>query len=1721
MSSISGPYDSRRKTPESAPDVERPQLGEKAKPRSEMSRTTTNKDPAADGKDLVAQKERLGPSSKPAESSPTAKPGLVEPGHEGVKDGSRPSQIAEEIGGLVASACRRAGEGIDKATQRQLQVMQEALAVVLKGKPISSGADAQHAARAVIDLARRMGTAGLLDDKARAVLDRARDALLNKIGRDLSLILTPRVQNGRVLGLHAGTASKAPLSAEQAAGFEAAQQLVFELARMKVMPKRMSASSLVLLDLRDMLLRRSLAVAAKTPPGESFEPTFSDADLTGPALANIEDLLRKGASLSNDVAASFRRLAKGIDDTVQGGLGKSFQSVFNQGLPDVGKAAKDVGDQINGLTSAAGKLSVPAPTVPAVPELPSGMLKALDDVNAQLLKLTAMAPHGMNKSADAYLAQYQQGVGALKQQLGQLPPFEFTLPQPMVMDDGQGNRFALPAGSTLHRDVDGSIVIDTSGLAATSQGTNILAGKSTLKLGKDIDNLRFDSLALAGDKTNISGTGVEALINGSTKTAFIRADTAVIDVQSGKAELSGAQIMTEPGRTQLDVASLLYQSGTDKLGIKDLHLGEVVEGGTSTITASGNNVQAAQGKTQFTAAKLSITSVRSDDPNAPRTAEILGEGIDVVSGDTRLKAAQAKLQMMTRADGSSAISLAGRDLGATVGQQALTTAGETRIDLDYGTTGKLRSLTASNQGLIQFSDGAGTALKATDGQLGLKLDENGKLTGANAAAKSLSYASKDGVLAGDGGAMDLVFKDGKIKSATASADVVTYAATSGQASEFKGTGLKVAAQFNDQGVLKSMRGEAKSLQFNGDGVDARVDGKAVLAVDCNASGRITGVAVEGQDVLVKRAGTTLSGKDIKGSAQYGDDGLLKQVKASSGQLTVDGAFGKLNTSGKTEAVFDCDNGKIRGINLTNDKAELLTKDLKIKASGTSVGMSLRDDGKIDSITAANAKLDVQGTFGSLSSTGKLAATIKYGDDGNVSRLAAEATDLTLKGKNDTFGLKGGTLDATLDKGQLTGVDFGAKELTYSDGKNNSNLKVLSGTSHATFENGAVKSLAAEAASVSYKGKAINGHNAEVLVKDAKLNVDTLPDGGHKLTFGSQNGQFKIDGADVQFDAIRKIEVQTNPQGVITKMNADCPGRLSFEQQNKGLKVVGENVVGSFERSDSGGSKVAVSFDKAEVALKSENLKVAIQGGKIQMDERLVSIHVDKAEALLGFEKQWNAQTGLSCKVEQLDFVLGMNAAGKPENIDIQLQNLAVHAREINVIATNEEGKRLRFHAEFSKDGKQIESIFLQIPEGGEVEVYRSDVRAIFGPQASKLTREGNVLRLQSQGFNAKVQWKDLQVSGDIKNLDVALDPTPGRGLIVNNVTGGKIDVAFGPAKTRQKVHVDIDEMKNLMVKMTGDLSGLYKQGRLELIPTGQDSKLNARLTTVYKGFPISLQINNVGALTAVGQIKPNDVFVSLVDPTGKGTIKAKMGPLSFEGGEVKVSAKYNQFSGSSLLSLIDSIASSGSDNSGRRLCVQADGKIRLKVGSKLFAEGILLPPRTGDDSPSQGPKYLTMADASPKPTPWGVVLGVGGEVRVSKTKNLGVGIRGGVLPASTFEVATLGGTQAKLGGVSLPIDRLQIPATAIAGARVEVSGKEPKDLKVSAEAGVFLNIANPISKQLPSDAKYVSEQIPGGVYGNVTAKKGPFSVSVQGFRSKKEGSSKDEFGGLLFFRFDY
>jgi hypothetical protein len=1433
-------------------------------------------------------------------------------------------------------------------------------------------------------------------------------------------------------------------------------------------------------------------------------------------VERFDRLIQQDAQLPAGMLADLDHVLTALKDARPGTLGK----VLDQSLRELPSTRVTV----PGLDPA--RVDAQAPRTGAVPRLDG-------PGDGWLRDLLAASPTDFPDKARAELARYRAVMAGADQVVSRLPDFAFVSPNPLAYDSGDG-RLIIPPGARLVNQ-GGQFTIQAPGLLWQQGGLTVVSQQGAIHLGSDLDGLTAQQVNAQGTDWAAQLSGATLGVSRSRGYGIIKADEATLDLTTGQAHLTKAQLVVgASGDATLIAKHLSATDGGLSLDLEGLRLDQT-RAGTSGTAA----------RLRLEQAGTLIQGEGMDVRFGPAGARIEAQDLEVVTGRTTMFAHAAILTAAPSAGGGHLLTVTGDRFGFENGPTALSAqGGDLKLALDA--QGQLRSAQLSGQGLqlatrdgqLQLGQGAvdvaldargvltrvsgrserarftgdDLSLSADRGRVEATFSPDGHLASLTTDAAHVGYQGARGALDVTGGALTAQLTGGQLSTLTASADAARWAGTDGTRAD--ATGGRLGLAFFEDGGLKQADLQTGALRLSdAEGRVAQVtDGQGKVTL--RPGGALERVEARAGQVDVTDAGRALSLTGTRLSADFDAAGNLTRAAGETGRLRYTEADGTFIGAGRTQLELSAADGALRHVTLAAQDLQYRGKLGELTAAQGRLEAEVGADGLLQRARFDTRDLHARGDFGQVDVKGAGWIAAQWQGDA-LSQLSAHADQLDFQHEADRLSVTQGNLDVTvadgvvreakasfdaasyqagfgrldLTKGSAFSVRYGEDGSARLDGfatrldlAHDAGQLALDG-GRVTGElapDGTAKALTLGAQRLAYAGTAEGDHRLAVDLLNPEAILTQREGGGQQLAITTGAGSFQVDGHRVSLDGVQALTLATTPDGQVDAFTARFPGQLDFVQRDGDLTVLTRGLGASYHRE---GSLLTLDFAEADVALRSQGLTAHIEGGAALLDEQQLQIQVDRAQVLKAMGADLNVD------VENVSLRLTRGEQGALQGLDLALGRLDAQVAGMDVMVRTPTGERVRLSLTADEEGRTIKQAFLQIPEGGEVRLTRDDLDVRLGGQRVSFEHgDDGLYRLRGEGLDIAASTRDARVKVDGGDAQVSLDPATGR-LVIDEIRGTRIDVETKDVS----VHLDIQELQDFMVRMTG-FEGGATGAALHLVPTTDGSTLTAELRAEIGGIPVEVRIRDAHELKALGQVSVNQVHVYAGDPSGRGDIQIGVGPLALQGSAVELVGRYHPYDPGRMLESVHQFVTTGGGELFSGVRFEPDGVLRLGTDREgLNGELAVMLPRQ-----YALPGYRLDLTAEPSLAP-GVIGSLGyrsGDVTASAFA--------GLLPGSHATLHVKQGT-AEVAGLRVP-ERTDLPTTAVAGLRLDLADVD--DGHLSAVAGGFVNPMGLTS------SRFVEERTPYGAFGGLEYRKDDWFVSGSAVVDVNDG--KPQLGGVMF-----
>lgn len=1047
------------------------------------------------------------------------------------------NQDFDQLNQVVGQALQMQKKAIPAKLQQSIQFELSALREALAS---NQPQDQSKALEAMSRLSSKLAQADLLQPQVKAGLNQLLGGVLRQQGAALGIDVRLETKGTAINGLRMLNRTQS-LSPAQRDWMGQAQNLVRDVERAKSSTGKLSSENLLLLSLRDELLRRSFEM--QMPKQQDYMPSGEIIEKDLGVIRNLTDAVDKALASSRnlppDMLKDLQNLTRTVSQAPDGGIAQAVNDLRQQTAagklndlsrqfaaqaqldkPDLAGLDENLRQLNQDLASATGPAAAALRTATAAlsnqlqqqsNSQGAQLQQLMQDASSQLKHLAAQGqqiriPQQMNQIVDLIssgigsgppdigggmakvIDAYSQGMSGVE---SHLPPllFPVTLPVPLAYSD-HGNTFILPAGSKLSQDrKTKAYAIQTPGFYMQTGGTTVQSGQASIQLGKDLDRLQMATLGIRDSDSNTLLTGVDAQINRQNHSALIRADKIEIDNSDGQIHMTNARLVSQPDRFELGADQFLYQQGQTQLGVQGMALTQSKANGVSNLTGQANQVSLNNGSTILTAEHLTM-QMQASDADGSSLMQFSGDNVDVLAGQDHIHAASGSFGIFNHPDGSSKIELATQNASWSNGTQSATASGDTHFNLIKDAQGRVQSFNAHGDD-VQYSDG-NQALQVVKGDLSVNYGANGLVSGVQAKADSMHWTGDGQSLNAAGGQFNLNYDDkGQISGLSGDLSHLDYAGQGQRLNLDKG---HIDASYGPNGTLAQINAHAGKVDFTG------ADGSVIQAVDSDLTvgyydnGKLKDLTANLGSVDLQTQGNKLHLSEAGGGVHYNENGSLSQIDAHSGLIDWQ--------------------------NATGDR--LNVKDLQ--------GKVLYDgQGQLQQISASAGDASYSGSFGQISTQGKTTLDLLYGPNGQLQSAQAATDKLSYLGEQGKLDLSKGQIKLDYDaNGQLSQAATTIGEINYAGTKGDS-VQVLQGAAQLNYNpDGTLNQAMASAGALHWKNAAGDRVDAtglgmqldygkDNLLKQASANIASAQYAGSKgdtakLLDGAAQLQFNADGS---------------------------------------------------------------------------------------------------------------------------------------------------------------------------------------------------------------------------------------------------------------------------------------------------------------------------------------------------------------------------------------------------------------------------------------------------------------------------------------------------------------------------------------------------------------------------------------------------------------------------------
>jgi hypothetical protein len=1191
------------------------------------------------------------------------------------------SQALQQLETRLNQSLSLKDSALPSELKQQLQSSLDQLKQKLAFYDLKQPAVRQEVHSLVKQLAQQLSMANLMAPPIKAGLDQLAQSVISESGADIGLKVSPK-------GALPGLKWQEPAQANHASLLTDSNELLRDLERSKNSPKKFTPETLLLMSLRDELLRRNLELIT---PKQAETPLFvnhpeEDLGIIKGAVEMVDGMLASSRDLPPDmlndlskltevistaepgkIADSVKQLREQTSATQLGNLGQELQTLAGQNPSDP-SALQDFLGQLN-QTAAHSDASTAAKLQDITQQLSQTLQSSSSQAASQLnqamqsaaSQLTEIANQGQKISIPAPINQlvdlafqgvkagppnigggisrvvdlYSKGMNNIQ---GKLPPlwFPVTMPVPLVYKNGD-NSFVIPAGSRLSQDRrTGAYAIQAPGLYLQSGGTQVAANQATIEMGNNLDRLQMASLAVnePGQQTLLQG--VTAQIDRSKSSSLIQAQHVTVNNESGQIQLDNARMIQTPDSFQLATDRLLYQQGENTISGQNIGLWQSEQNGIEDFHGGADNFNFDNGQTLITAEHMGFQMLNNENTGAG-LLRFSGQNVAIQSNDSNIQAAKGSFDLINRADGSSAVQILAQDAAWQQGTQSVSTQGLSSLNLERDAQGQIREFSAQSEA-VNYSNN-GQLGQLIDGKLSVKYNPDGSLSQVGAQLGQLHWQDPEQGLDASGVGLNLNYgPNGQLQKLDGQITQLHY---QGQGQDLNVSQSQVNAIWGENGQLSSIAAEAGQIQWSGANGELLKATDTQLNAQYHPNGQLGSVQASSGQVLLQQAGQSLQIDNAQAGISYRPDGSLEQIQGGAGQVNWQSGQNSLQISQLQGQMNYGENGQLQSV---QGKIESLKAQVpgqgNFDASQAQVELKYGENGLLEQAGASIGQLNWQGQNGDLLNVNGLGMQLNYGENGLLQSAGAQAGDIHYIGELGQLNTHGQTtLDAAYrENGQLASIQ------AHSDSINLVSQGLTAHTENTTltletYENGMISQLSGSTENLSLQGDW------------GTLNTQGTTSVGLKYTDAGQ-----LAGVSAHSDQLQLLQNNTslNLSGVQLDLNYAANGQLdqasaAISQGSysgdfgkidlaKGGQLqlqYGEN--GQLSQIQAGVEKLQYAGDKGQLDLNGAQLNA-----RYGADGLLENIHFQ------GDSVNFQGQTGQS---QPLNFAMGNFAADLTQKAD--------------------------------------------------------------------------------------------------------------------------------------------------------------------------------------------------------------------------------------------------------------------------------------------------------------------------------------------------------------------------------------------------------------------------------------------------------------------------------------
>lgn len=771
-----------------------------------------------------------------------------------------------------------------------------------------------------------------------------------------------------------------------------------------------------------------------------------------------------------------------------------------------------------------------------------------------------------------------------------------------------------------------------------------------------------------------------------------------------------------------------------------------------------------------------------------------------------------------------------------------------------------------------------------------------------------------------------------------------------------------------------------------------------------------------------------------------------------------------------------------------------TGNQQITSSAAGFQIAQGADGKLDQISALAADLNYStGSDNIALQNGAL--TLNFDEAGQLSNLNTQIGQADWLNGQDWASITELNGQAQFDPtGQLQQIQLSAGHLSY--GNASGQLDLSGGALQIDYgDDGDLQQALFSGDGVQYQGHNAGGEMLELGVGDFNGSLIPNPAGGQSLTISAEQLSGTIGSTQVAIEQIDNFQVVTGADGAVQSLNLSAPGTATVQTQALAASL--ENIQVDFD-----GQNLHAGIDAIQGNLNPTNGGLSgqfnAQGLQLWDTEKYTSLHLDSGSA--DFSKLGEAY-GLN--VQNLDLILDKSQASALSGGELRFEDLEAHLQGYTLTGTNAAGQQSVLRFGLDEQGQMLQQLALEIPKGGQISLNQGDdwFLKLGEQQQFAMTFDPANQSFTVNAHNLNAQYDSKEIAVDISGLrgnpaELQISVTEAGGIVIDDIANVSGKITLKGVAGLAPVEVDIDRIKGFssnQLQMQQNNNGMV----LHLKPDGPDSQITAEVRTSYNGIPLGLKLDNVHELKAGYQAETNRAQVYLGDPSGRGNIEIKAGPLKLEGSEIQVEARYHTYDERRMLNALDKLsADNGIRVLGDYLTIDpVKGRLKLDTGNErgpyLQTNFLFTSPLRSAMNAAGINQQVPDGIGGIRDDAFGFTVGTGARwTSQAGQRSHQLGFDVGLLPGSYTSIEMQKG-KASLAGVPLP-DSMTLGTTPYAGMNYH---QQDGEHRFGVMAGAF---ANPAALA-PAGNGFIAEDAQNrwGITSGVRYERNNFNVNLQ------------------------